>query len=144
MRYLWIAVTTLALAACGQVEDGETQSYEQNTIDLRVADQSHEVAVDGAQDVNVVRRDGQVVPLNDWMADLGQRHGINIHERLNPDHDRLTIRAGGPSDIGEQQQVQGDGPADGLDDEQAGVGACPETCLHCPEDNAFLCAQLCQ
>ncbi len=144
MRYLWIAVTALALAACGEVEDTETQ-YEERVIDLRVADQNHEVSVDGASNVTVIRRDGQKVPLPDWIADLGQRHGVDLSERVDPDHGKLIIRAGGPLDVGEDRQRPESDPGGDLrvDDEQAN-GACPESCQHCPEDNAFLCAQLCR
>ncbi len=143
MRYLWITVTALALAACGDVENTETQTYDKQVIDLRVADQAHEVSVDGANDVTVVRRDGRVVPLPVWMADLGQRHGVNIHEQIDPENGRLIIRAGGPNSVGEEIVRPDDDPVAGLDEDDP-AGACPETCMHCPEDNAFLCAQLCR
>lgn len=144
MRYLWIAVTALALAACGEVEDTETQSYEERVIDLRVADQSHSVSVDGASDVTVIRRDGQKVPLPDWMADLGQRHGINLHDRVDPNRGRLTIRVGDADNIGSERERPESDPGAGLRADDNAAAACPETCQHCPEDNAFLCAQLCR
>lgn len=144
MRYLWIAVTALALAACGDVDNTETQTYDKQVIDLRVADQSHEVSVEAANDITVVRRDGKVVPLPEWMADLGQRHGVNLHDQIDPNNGRLTIRAGGPNDIGHERQRPDEDPGAGLREDEPTAGACPETCQHCPEDNAFLCAQLCQ
>ncbi len=144
MRYGLFAVAVLFFTGCGDVDDTSAPEYEEKVIDLRVEGSSHTVRVDGADEVAVIRRSGQRVPLSEWMAEIGDRHGIDLSDRIDPNSDELTITLGGAGDLerGHQERPEDDPSAD-LRETEAGT-ACPEDCLHCPEDNAFLCAQLCQ
>ncbi len=143
MRYAMIAMVALLAVACGDVEDTNTApELGAQTLDLRVTEAAHTVRVSAADNVSVIRRNGQVVSLGEWMDSVGRTHGIDMDNRLDPEGE-LTIVVTESGDFQrERKRPSDDGPLAGLEETEQ-EGACPENCVHCPEDSAFLCAQLC-
>lgn len=143
MKALLIAGAALLAAACGEVETTESPSTETQTIDLRNSG-TYTVATgygDTENEVLVVRANGESVPFGDWKRLVTNLHGVNLARFGTQDgHYVIVTDPTGEMTDDDAQLIARDERIEGS---ERSAAACPEDCLHCPEDNAFLCAQLC-
>lgn len=148
MKANWILGAVLFLGACGGSETDEGaavigndgQLTEVKTVDLTADGRTYAVDVrdDGgvATDVNVRSHRGDFA-LADWVNEIRLSH--NLAELTSDDNTFIILT--NVNDISEDVN-----PTDMAREarEQARSQAnCPEECIHCPEDNVFLCQSMC-
>lgn len=150
MKAGWMFGVALALVACGG-EETQTEGVavlgdngeltEVNTLDLTTADGRTfviDVRDDGgvAGDVTVNSRRGNFT-LQGWVNDVALSHNLTA---ITSDDNTLilvttvdaVIEDATPEDVASQAREQARSQAN-----------CPEECIHCPEDNVFLCQSMC-
>lgn len=149
MKSTWMLGVALLLGACGGAEsdtgaemlDQRGQVTETKTIDL-TADDGRTYAVDVRDDGGVagditVRSHRGDLRLGEWLRDVKLTHNLN---ELTSDDNTFIILTNvndieadtTPADMAREAREQARSQAN-----------CPEECLHCPEDNVFLCQSMC-
>jgi len=149
MKSTWMLGAVLFLGACGGAEtDGESAALltpdgemtEVTSLDLTEDGRTYVIDVrdDGrvAGDVTVNTRRG-IFALSKWVDEVRRGHQLPV---LSSDDGEFILL----TDLGD---IAEDNTPENLARkarEQARTGAnCPEECLHCPEDNVFLCQSMC-
>lgn len=148
MKAIWILGAVLFLGACGGSETDEGaavvgndgQLTEVKTVDLTADGRTYAVDVrdDGGvgADVSVHSHRGDFT-LAAWVNEVRLSH--NLAELTSDDNTFIILT--NVNDI-----VEDKNPTDMAREarEQARNSAnCPEECIHCPEDNVFLCQSMC-
>lgn len=142
MSKFWFAAAAAALflTACATEReaprDAETGVQ---TVDLREAGSTIVDVTNGGSDVEVIRPNGQIVPLVDWLGDL-RRHNVNVN---------VNAVLGDPTGAimfeSDPERLLRPGEAEQMAAGASGVqnDTCPEYCYHCPEEGAYVCATMC-
>lgn len=139
-KWLLAGAALMLAAGCGEAE---TDAASTEVIDLRLDTASSVVPDNSAGNGTIViRRNGESVPLDEWAVEVSFTHDITLPERDHPqaDPDLYVIVTDPGGELSEKDARLVANEARELADKQA---ACPDVCMHCPEDAAFLCAALC-
>jgi hypothetical protein len=149
MKANWILGAVLFLGACGGGDTSDEGAAivgndglltETKTVDLTADGTTYAVDVrdDGgvAGDITVRSHRGDL-RLGEWLRDVRISH--NLAELTSDDNTLIVLtnvndlaEDATPTELAREAR------------EQARNGAnCPEECLHCPEDNVFLCQSMC-
>ncbi|MFZ4736482.1 MAG: hypothetical protein ACOYM9_11085 [Bradymonadia bacterium] len=146
MKAVWMLGAALALTACGGTEGDDTgaQRVDENgsmavtTLDLTADDGAYVVDVRGdgsiADDLVVRQVTGQR-PAREWFDDV--RVHLNIAEFQGGS--QIVLVTGQFDRENESPESVAERARNGENAERP----CPEDCLHCPEDNVFLCQAMC-
>ena len=148
MKATWILGAALFLGACGGAESDEGaavlgndgQLTEVKTVDLTASGRTYVIDVrdDGGVGRDLkVRSNRGTFAMNDWLSDVSLGHNVGT---VTSD-DGTFILMTNVHDIAED--VTPEDLAATAREQARGPGACPEECMHCPEDNVFLCQTMC-
>ncbi len=149
MKAGWMLGFALALAACGGDEntsgaavlgpDGELT--EVSTLDLTTAD--GETFVVDLRDDGTVPGDVSVnthrglFTLRAWVNDVAAGHNLAT---ITSDDNTLIVVGTAADNASSEGAAE---TAHAARETVRGQAGCPEQCIHCPQDNVFLCQGLC-
>ncbi len=142
-RMLMVFAVAAFAFACGDIDDTTPDPSVTGEQVFDLNEEGRTYVVEGARAdgqvpvIEVVRRSGDVESFTAWSGRVRAHAGVQVGDGNNPFRTIVVSNPTGEvSEFDAREQYYNHVP-----DEQG--AACPPTCLHCPEDNAFLCMALC-